>query len=308
MTRGPARRIRSAVVRLAPSKLIETDMIILVASLVLLVCAAYHVPTPRDGRYAVHGWLILPLDAPAPSDGATPVSAYFVHHTPEYFSGDTTDRRLAPDEFPHDWQLIFLGSLLPLSVDGSPPLPIPLPYPPASPLLGEDREWSITPPPSFSLNNLLNGDTRWLAGTVYNGSFDTTFERIPLAYGNITVERLVTVAWMNASAALTPTPQLAYFAYPRGGAHVYLAHVLSAAPDFDQVIHAVVADTSCAPLHPGARWTMLDIPNTLTQRLLASPVPHKASDDDGNTCDFLVLEELHCVVGPDMGDRCPPLA
>ena len=181
---------------------------LLFATSLALLVDAYPVPTPRDGRYAVHGWLILPLDAPAPSDGSIPVRAYFVHHTPEYFPGDSTPRALAPDEYPHDWQLIFLGSLLPLSVDGTPPVPIPLPYPPASPLLGEDREWSITPPPSFSLNNLLNGDTRWLVGTVYNGSFDTTFERIPLAIGNITVEKLVTVEWMNASTALTPAPQL----------------------------------------------------------------------------------------------------
>jgi hypothetical protein len=139
---------------------------------------------------------------------------------------------------------------------------------------------------------------------VYNGSFDTTFERIPIALGNISVEQLVTVAWMNASQAIEPSPQMSYFAYPRGGLHIYFAHVLTAMPDFDQVIHATM-DASCFPATLGSRWTFGGVKNTIDSRLRASDVPLQASDDAGNTCMFTVLEELHCVIGPDMGDRCP---
>jgi hypothetical protein len=87
---------------------------------------------------------------------------------PEYYDGDETTRVLQPEEFPHDWQLIFLGALSPVAVDNSGPA-APLTIPTDTPLLG--AEYTMTPPPNFSLNSLLNGELGWLLGSVYNGRY-----------------------------------------------------------------------------------------------------------------------------------------
>ncbi len=76
-------------------------------------------------------------------------------------------------------------------------------------------------------------------------------------------------------------------------------------PVFSQTIHAVV-DETCPTPALGSRWTFSSVNNTMNNRLLASSQQLKAIDADGTTCLFTVLEEIHCVVGPDMGDPCPP--
>lgn len=240
-----------------------------------------------------------------------------VHHTPEYYDGDETTRVLQPEEFPHDWQLIFLGTLSPVAVDGSGPA-APLTIPTDTPLLG--AEYTMTPPPNFSLNSLLNGELGWLLGSVYNGSFDTPYERIPIAIGNVSVLSLTTTQWLNASAALTPTANLQYLSYPRqpnapaGTAPLlYMAHQITAQPDFDQVIQVELSQCTgdvSAGLVPGVAWVFPGTSNTMNTRLMPGGAPWKVALAAGSTpltCQATVLEEIHCVAGPDFGNPCPPV-
>jgi hypothetical protein len=281
--------------------------------------ASYPVPTPPNGRSEVHGWLILPLEQEPPPDDR-PVLAWFSHHTPQIYQGDNSTEVLPPLQYPHDWQIIFLGSLVPQPIgDTTAVVPIPMNYPPSSPLLV--NEHSITPPPSFSLNNLLNGDIKWLSGTVYNGSFDTLYERIPTNIGKVSVTHLTTVVWLNASTA-PAYPTLQYLSYPRqpdsqrvvlSNVHLYLAHQIHAAPDFDQIVHAVLDSTKCIGgsikdiLLPGASWSFPGTVNSIDHRLMPSSAKRKATLASGAVCDMQIVEEIHCVPGPDFGDRCTPL-
>jgi len=289
---------------------------------VSVVCAVYPVPTPRDGRVEVHGWLILPLDQSVLTDDR-PVLAWFSHHTPQIYHGDNSTRILPPLEFPHDWQIIFLGAIRPVSIGASMPVaPIPLNYPPSAPLLID--EFTITPPPAFSLNNLLNGDIKWLAGSVYNGSFDTTYERTPTNIGNVTIEKLTTAVWLNVSDE--PFATLQYLSYPRHMAasvarkesevHLYMAHQIRAPPDFDQVIHVVVDPTQCVGsakvvdeiMTPGVSWQFPGTVNDINHRFMPSDLHHKGLLLGSQiACNFVVLEQLHCVPGPDFGTRCDPV-
>jgi len=289
-------------------------------SLALAAAAPYPVPTPKDGRYEVHGWLILPLDQEAPQDDR-PVLAWFSHHTPQIYEGDNSTKQQPPLQYPHDWQIIFLGSLIPLSVGDDEVVPIPMNYPPKAPLLV--NEHTITPPPSFSLNNLLNGDTKWLMGSVYNGSFDTTYERIPTNIGKVSVVDLTTTVWLNASSAIPNYRSLQYLSYPRQpdaekvgetAVHVYMAHQIHSKPDFDQIIHAVTDATQCDGsdvlkqlLTPGASWAFPNTVNSITNRFMPSPTKRKGVLNTGVSCDFQILEEIHCVPGPDFGARCDPI-
>jgi len=282
------------------------------------VYALYPVPTPRDGRIEVHGWLILPLDQSVPTDDR-PVLAWFSHHTPQIYHGDNSTRVLPPLDFPHDWQIIFLGAIRPVSIgDSMPVAPIPLNYPPSAPLLID--EFTVTPPPAFSLNNLLNGDIKWLAGAVYNGSFDTTYDRIPTNIGNVTIEQLTTAVWLNVSSE--PFPTLQYLSYPRkpattaskeGEVHLYMAHQIHAPPDFDQVIHVVVDPAQCTGspveiLKPGAAWEFPGTVNDINHRFMPSADKRKGLLLGSKIeCNFVVLEQLHCVPGPDFGARCDPV-
>ncbi|CAF4284647.1 unnamed protein product, partial [Rotaria sp. Silwood2] len=150
----------------------------LVAS-VFLANAQYPVPIPPGGRMAVHGWLILPWDTNV-TDG--PIQAWFSHHVPE-FGIDS----------PHNFQIILNGLLTPLSCFNTEhiPKPIPIPYPPHDKLL--QYEYTITPPPAFSLNDLLLEKLTEFKGVIYNGSFDTTYQRIPLALGTLTIRPLIII-------------------------------------------------------------------------------------------------------------------
>jgi len=290
------------------------------ACLLFSIALAYPVPTPPNGRLEVHGWLILPLDQEPPVD-SRPVLAWFSHHTPQIYVGDNSTRVLPPLDFPHDWQIIFLGLLVPLSIgDKLSVAPIPMCYPPSSRLLG--HEYTITPPPPFSLNNLLNGEIPWLMGSVYNGSFDTLYDRIPTNIGKVTVGSLTTAVWLNASSAIPNYPTLQYLSYPRqpdfqllntSDVHLYLAHQIHSTPDFDQIVHAVLDVARCSGMNvlrdilvPGVSWVFPGTLNLIDRRL-SPPTKLKGVLASGTACELEILEEIHCVPGPDFGARCAPL-
>lgn len=285
-----------------------------IVALIAVVAAAprYPVPTPAGGRNAVHGWLILPWDQPNPQK-ATPITAWFVHHTPEYWT-----------DSPHNFQLILGGTLTPLSVAENETNPIDLPYPPAANLLVD--EFTFTPPPPFSLNDLLVGKIDQLLGVVYNGSFDTLYERIPIAIARMNIQQMPTAIWLNISSAIPNLPQMRYFSYPRsakpmanGNAHFYLSHEIHSMntnPDFDQVIHATIDIGSCickgctqqemlsAIWTPGAEWEILGLANSMSNRLMGSTKQWPVRLEGVIDCQMVVLEEIHCVVGPAFAHRC----
>eukprot|EP01125_Pyxidicula_operculata_P019498 TRINITY_DN7081_c2_g2_i1.p1 TRINITY_DN7081_c2_g2~~TRINITY_DN7081_c2_g2_i1.p1 ORF type:complete len:306 (-),score=36.01 TRINITY_DN7081_c2_g2_i1:13-930(-) len=277
----------------------------------------FPVPLVPGERNAVHGWLILPTEQEAPfSDPTTPVDAWFVHHTPEFWT-----------DSPHNFQIILFGTIVPLSVAENLTVAINLPYPPATPLLG--TEYTITPPPPFSLNDLLLGNITSLLGVVYNGSFDTSYERIADSIAQLTIYDLTTAVYLDNSSSIQPYPEMRYLSYPRkpdsfiGEQHYYLSHEIHSAPDFDQVIHIVVNVDDCVCSgcpsdfekytyiqQPGVEWAIPDLPNTLEERLLPSQnyvtsVLLTAPSNVKIQCKWLVVEEIHCVVGPDFFNICP---
>jgi len=164
-------------------------LLFLLFCIIPLIIAQYPVPIPAGGRNAVHGWLILPWDQSYPNDPLIPIYAWFVHHTPEFWT-----------DSPHNFQIILAASIIPMSTADGETFAIDLPYPPESEMLV--NEFTITPPPPFSLNNLLSGELTQLIGVVYNGSFDTTYERIPLAIATLDILELTTAVWLNISSAI----------------------------------------------------------------------------------------------------------
>jgi len=287
--------------------------LLLLSLLVACTAASYPVPLPSGGRLSVHGWLILPVDQEAPSDPTTPITAYFVHHTPEFWT-----------DSPHDFQIILTGTLTPMSTAGNDTYPIDIPYPPASDLLA--NEYTITPPAPFSLNDLLTGDIQRLIGVVYNGSFDTPYERYAMSIATLDNIQLTTAVYLNISD-MNGYPYLRYLSYPRTqqpkqvSQHLYLSHQIHSPPDFDQVVHVVVGSCVCQgdknTCHnintfinqPAAVWEIKGINNTIENRL-STRAPGislsylNAPENAIITCDAKVLEEIHCVYGPGFGDIC----
>ncbi len=144
--------------------------------------------------------------------------------------------------------------MVPVSVAENITYAIDLPYPPSSPLVL--TEYTITPPPPFSLNDLLNGNITTLLGVVFNGSFDTSYEREAMAIAEFYVHQLTTAVYLNESDAIENFAEMRYYSYPRNltsvtsvqtpPLHFYLSHTIHSAPDFDQVIHASIDLSTCA--------------------------------------------------------------
>jgi len=287
--------------------------LLLLCSVALVIAQGpYPVPLTPGGRNAVHGWLILPMDQPEPTDPSTPVRAWFDHHTPEFWT-----------DSPHNFQIMLEGTMVPFATVNNVTAPIPIPYPPASDMLAD--EFTFTPPGLFSLNDLLAGRITELYGVVYNGSFDTPYERYAIAIATLRVVKLTTAVYLNISSAIAPIPELRYYSYPRttdasdSELHVYLSHQIHAAPDFDQAVHALIPAASCTcvgctdqaeiirtVLNPGAVWIFPNTNNTVDHRLARGDLirPKMENGDATVTCKMQILEEIHCVVGPGFGSIC----
>lgn len=294
----------------------RTQSLAILLSFILAINAQFPVPIPPGGRMAVHGWLILPWNT---NDTKGPIQGWFSHHVPE-FGVDS----------PHNFQIILNGLLTPLSCFNTEPKaePIPIPYPPEDNLLG--HEYTITPPPAFSLNDLLLGKLTELKGSIYNGSFDTSYERIPLALGTLTVRELTTAVYLNDSKAIPSYPDLRYLSYPRDMSpsastkpfqHLYFAHEIHAVPDFDHIMHASIDTSQCHCESndvqvcsterilrdirtPGVEWSFASLTNDVKNRLLP-PLTIRGRTTGGPVlCPVTVLESIHCMLGPDFGEQC----
>jgi len=284
-------------------------IVLLLCLIVVSVSASYPVPLPPGGRVEVHGWLVLPLDSdlPNPKNPAAPVEAWFSHHVPEFWVTS-----------PHDFQIIVRGHLTPLSVAENITLPLNLPYPPSAEILG--NEYTITPPPPFSLNDLLTGKITELLGVFYNGSFDTPYERMADGIAKFTITELTTAVYLNDSTT-DVYPTLQYLSYPRnenpypvaGLQHYYLAHQIHAAPDFDQIVHITIDLDNCVSSNKEAIYRKINTPaaiwsfpseNILENRLSANQYAVGVLLGSDIKCKIHVLEQNHCMVGPGFDINC----
>lgn len=285
------------------------DVLRIIVCLVLVCVVVSAVPLPMPsrwippsvslaagGRQGVHGWLWLPTD-----DGKAPdpqrLRGYWSHHTPEFYTHS-----------PHDFQLLMHAELRLQTA-----LP-ELPFAQTDELVG--NEYTFTPPYHFSLNDLIEGRTLHLAGNFYNGSFDTTYERIKMSNAAFegTAQNITTVHYLNLTAS-DPIELLTYLSYPREEAPVanatsravYMAHLIHVEPDFDHIVQARVLGVECASLaaEVGATWQMRTV-NSVEERLQVGPIEaiHLPSN---KTCSLVVQEDIHCVLGPDFGPRCDSL-
>jgi hypothetical protein len=215
------------------------QQVIFIALLGLCFGKHYPVPIPEGGRFDVHGWLVLPIEQPKPTDPSVPIEVWLSHHVPEFWT-----------DSPHDFQIMIRGQIVPTPSVLDDIYVIDIPYPPANDLVV--YEWSITPPSPFSLNDLLSGKITTLNGVFYNGSFDTSYERQPMTLGKMTVLDLTTAVYLNETEP-EGYPDLQYLSYPRGSSssnHFYLAHQIHQQPDFDHVVHAVLDNCSLLDLVP----------------------------------------------------------
>ncbi|CAF5211610.1 unnamed protein product, partial [Rotaria magnacalcarata] len=202
------------------------------------------------------------------------------------------------------------------------------PYPPRDPLI--QYEYTITPPPEFSLNDLLLQTLTELKGSIYNGSFDTPYERIPIALGTLTVRELTTAVYLNESTSVPSYPDLRYLSYPRDMSssgdtkpfqHMYFAHEIHSVPDFDHIIHVSIDTTQChceksSPLlcnskkilqqirTPGVEWSFPTLTNDFQNRLLPPTVIKGRITSGPVLCPITVLESIHCMIGPDFNHKC----
>jgi len=271
-------------------------------------------PPLAAGRVDYHGWLLLPWVTNNTAPDA-PISGWFYHHTPEFFT-----------DSPHDFEVMVAAELYPAT-------PIPgMPLPPAVDRVG--TEYVFTPP-AFSLDELLTGNLTSFTGKFSNGSFDTP-QRIILSQAVLVISNLTTVHYLhqNATSAYTELP---YYSYPRdpsqsaaslqGVQHFYLLHLEQHSPDFDQLLHATINLDECqlSPLDTvlditaaGAIFVVPSSVNDVYHRLVPSSstvsVPvilmtdATRNTDQHTKCTLQILEEVHCVVMPDSFANCPPPA
>uniref|UniRef100_A0A7S4NUS1 Uncharacterized protein n=1 Tax=Paramoeba aestuarina TaxID=180227 RepID=A0A7S4NUS1_9EUKA len=314
-----------------------TCLLVSVAVVVVVVDSqnyTYPVPTPPGGRLAVHGWLILPFSDQIVINPSTdkpgPVRGWFFHHVSEF-----------PASSPHDFHLMVKGSIRSLPTAGSEVATLAFPLPPAIPPYRV--EWTFTPPPPFSLNDLLNGALTRLDGVVFNGSFDTSYERIPTNLATLHIEDLPTAIWLNSSSEVPVYQNLQFFSYPfiepesPYGQNVtasllnfYFAHELNAPiTDYDQIVWMTIdtqqckcecldgGDCGCPTTSPNdwyqaintqsQRWVFPDLPNYPGLKVTKDELTAYAINDKNQqiTCNSLIVkEEMHCCVGPYFFDRC----
>jgi hypothetical protein len=267
---------------------------------IITAFAAYPVPTPAGGRFDVHGWLILPIDADSTREKSLQVDAWFSHHVPELFI-----------DSPHNFQIILRGTLLPQPSVGNHVYPLSLPIPPIDDVL--TYEYSFTPPSPFSLNDLLNGDIQKMNGVFYNGSFDTLYERIPMSLASLVVTDLTTAIYLNESES-DGFPELRYLSYPRGNLsseHFYFAHEIHQQPDFDHVVHGVISNCSDNEMflllahQPGISWVFPGMPNDLAHKLYPNQiVGGMLIMNSLFRCDIRIVESIHCMIGPAFMENC----
>jgi hypothetical protein len=271
----------------------------------------YPVPIPAGGRFDVHGWLILPFEQSVPTDPSTPIHAWFSHHVPEFWFNS-----------PHNFQIILRGTITPTASVHEDIYPLNLPLPAASDLL--KYEYSFTPPSPFSLNDLLSLNITKFNGVYYNGSFDTPYQRIPESLAEVRVHELTTATYINETET-SAFSNLRYLSYPRGNSesnHFYLAHEIKVQPDFDHIVHVTMDNCAGRGLHeraqqllhvPGSSWEFEGVENNLSAKLSAGQVLKArlmslnqvdTVDVTDVICSVIVLESLHCMIGPGFMDNC----
>jgi len=149
-------------------------------------------------------------------------------------------------------------------------------------------------PERFDLDALARGQLKQFRATVYRGNFEgggTPLHRDV----TVKVEAVEQVRFLSEQAPETPEPRYLVLG---SGKDVYLVHVLSRAPDFDQVVKV----TLDKPLRrkdgkpPVLRFQRRE---NLADKRLRAGERLSATDEDGKPVGLTLQRELSFLAGPD---------
>jgi hypothetical protein len=152
--------------------------------------------------------------------------------------------------------------------------------------------YSFAPSVRFVLTDLISPDpthpgVSQIPGTIFRGHFEGGhFEAQGEPLIDKVVAQIVHVVQFRKFAPNAPDlPQLAYLAFGKGG-EIFVAHVLSKAPDFDQVLGATIGGQQLADdqLGQGVLVTVAGRPNDASHKLSAGeqfPAQAQVTDAHG---------------------------
>ncbi|CAF3732764.1 unnamed protein product [Rotaria sordida] len=249
-------------------------------------------PLQPDGRVAVHGFILLPLDK----------SNYvWISHKPMFST-------------PNDFQLVYLATITNSTLD-----PVPLP----TNITRLYNQWTIEPE-KWSLNNLINGNLTSFRTKLYKGNFEQGGTYLCDITINI-IQPLLTVVQLNISE-VEPYQPLRYTSYfltnsiiaTKTYIHLYLLHQIRVQPDFDAIIHVIIDPANCTTdIDPsklnnllgknGNEWAFPGIDNDIGYRLTPASGLVRAQllgDIYSTTCTMQIVEEIQCTIGPDFYEDC----
>jgi hypothetical protein len=149
-------------------------------------------------------------------------------------------------------------------------------------------------PEKLDLTELAEGRLTAFTGTVFRGNFEADGQ--PLFKDvTVTVKRLLVREWLPQEAK---APQGAAYWLVGSKRRAFLVHVITAPPDFDQIVLAQL---------PGVVW-----PRTGAARRVMLPRPLVVADGpatarlEGKGIQVKPLRELSHLVGPDFVPAAPP--
>jgi hypothetical protein len=201
------------------------------------IASAAEVPCPAGPTTDVHGQAVFGR------------GTIYLSHLPMFM----TDPRCHP----HNFQVIMEVSLAPRSL-----------YDDARET--SDAQLYTLKPAIFAMDRLLLPDSdprrvRSFDGTLYRGHFERPIGRQELGAVAVTVDRILYRQAFDAGAPKSTT--LDYFLFG-SASEPFLAHVITAPPDFDQLLAVAFEDSQIADdrLATGVRVTIPDRPNDIHRR------------------------------------------
>jgi hypothetical protein len=157
-------------------------------------------------------------------------------------------------------------------------------------------------PDTFSLDRLISGQVLTFQGNLYIGNYQERTKQ--LAHGmRVDVDSMIFPP-RPLDPAAPHTPEASYIAFGRTGA-LYMVHVITGSPDFDQVLYGhVVGGLDDLALARGATLVNKGRRNDAIERLRThDKVDLKTLD--GKTVQVEIEKELACEIGDSFNQRCP---
>ena len=157
-------------------------------------------------------------------------------------------------------------------------------------------------PDTFSLDKLVSGQTLTFQANLYIGNYQERTKQ--LAHGmRVDVDSMLFPP-RPLDRSAPHTPEANYIAFGRVGA-VYMVHLITGAPDYDQVLFAhVVAGIDDMALARSVTLVNRGKPNDVMQRVRSHDKP-ALTTLDGKTVQIEIDRELACETGEDFTQHCP---